>query len=183
MRRRSTSPSAASARACRTCWPTTCFVLHHGGGSFSSGGARSSSETHHRLILSRYPYWDDWVAEVRGGAGHAACTVAVRGPAGAARPVDHHRRPHPHRVHDRHPAARAGGHRRCPRRPAGRGARDRAAAVWATTRPTCSATWNACGWSPKRRPAASRPPTWPTAPGSSRPSMTCGCSWPWVSGW
>ena len=61
------------------------LVLHHGGGSFSSAAAKLK-ETHHRLILSRYPYWDDWVAEVQEAQGTplalslSAARRALRGP-------------------------------------------------------------------------------------------------------
>ena len=112
-RRRWTSPSAARARACRTCWRTTCSSSTTAAGR-SARRPRSSRRQHHRLIQSRYPYWDGWVAEVRGGAGHAARALAVRRAARAARTHDHHRRAHPHGVHDGHPAARPGGDRRRP---------------------------------------------------------------------
>ena len=41
------------------------FVLHHGGGSFdANGGAAALRREHHRVLQSRYPYWDSWVQEV-----------------------------------------------------------------------------------------------------------------------
>ncbi len=41
------------------------FVLHHGGGSFdANGGAAALRQAHHRMLQSRYPYWDSWVEEV-----------------------------------------------------------------------------------------------------------------------
>jgi GT2 family glycosyltransferase len=41
------------------------FVLHYGGGSFSASETTVAlREQHHRMIVARYPYFDDWVNEV-----------------------------------------------------------------------------------------------------------------------
>jgi GT2 family glycosyltransferase/glycosyltransferase involved in cell wall biosynthesis len=41
------------------------FVLHYGGASFDPGAATATiREEHHRMIVAKYRYWDDWVAEV-----------------------------------------------------------------------------------------------------------------------
>jgi len=39
------------------------FVLHEGGGSFKESAAQLMVE-HHAIVKARYPYYDDWIAEV-----------------------------------------------------------------------------------------------------------------------
>ncbi len=158
------------------------LVLHHGSGSFSAAAAELKEE-HHRLIQSRYPYWDGWVAEVE----EAQDTPLARSLSAARRVLrgptitidgriltefmtgtQLHALEVIAGVHDARPAeirvivpggvGRLRGRRA--RRPGARapGHRGRGAPR-----------------SPRR--------TWPTGPGSCRRSKTCGCSWPWGSGW
>ena len=89
------------------------FVLHHGGGSFDATRAAATlREEHHRMVRRAIRTGTAGSAEVEERHRHAAGALAVRRPAGAARRRGDDRRAHPHRVHDRHAAARAGGDRR-----------------------------------------------------------------------
>ena len=157
------------------------LVLHHGSGSFSAAAAELKEE-HHRLIQSRYPYWDGWVAEVEEAQDTplarslSAARRVLRGPtitidgriltefmtgtqlhaleviAGV-----HDARPAEIRVIV--PAVLA----------------DYAADLLGGLERVRLVTEDEARASPRR--------TWPTGPGSCRRSKTCSCSWRWGSGW